>query len=687
MSKERKRLNKIARQKATASKDITKLFNDIEINEERKESCRYDLKLFCETYLPDVFFMGWSKAHDRAIQKIEDSILNGGLFAFAMPRGSGKTTLSRASALWATLYRHRRYVFCIGANAGKGQDAIDTVKVWLRFSPTIAQDFPYVSIPFQALEGIAQRAGGQVCYGMPTNIKFEKDRLVMPYIEVEGEPVETSGTILASSGLTGDGIRGSVFATTTGELIRPDFVILDDPQTDESAHSVSQNKTRESLISGAILGMAGAGKTISGVMPCTVIAPNDMVDRLLDKDKHPSWRGERWSMLETMPADLDAWEKYFDVYRECLKVEPADYETANKYYEDNREKLDKGASASWDDRKIDHEVSAIQHAMNLYFRDEFAFWSEYQNKPMARDDSGSVVSWQEVVKQVNGYERLQIPQQVSTLTAMIDVQGDLLWWVLMGFDDNATGYILDYGAFPDQMQDYFTNSKARNTLSKNYPMTTDLESKLFAGLKDCCDFLIQERPRDDGVFLTPKRILIDSAWGMSTKTVYSFCRQYRRQEVMSYRGFYIGASSKSFLEYKRISGEINAEHWRRTRVKDQPIFRLDSDVNFWKSEFTRRIKLAHNAKGGITLFKGSERRHRMFAEQVTAERAVRVKSSYKVVDEWKLLENSRDNHLFDCICGCICAAEAEGIRPHRPSDNFNQRKQTRRRRGAGVKNI
>ena len=35
----------------------------------RKESCRLSLRLFCETYLPDVFPLAWAPAHLAAIER------------------------------------------------------------------------------------------------------------------------------------------------------------------------------------------------------------------------------------------------------------------------------------------------------------------------------------------------------------------------------------------------------------------------------------------------------------------------------------------------------------------------------------------------------------------------------------------------------------------------------------------
>ena len=75
------------------------------INTKRRESCRTNFRRFCETYFPDFFDLGWSPAHRQVIKRIETAVLKGGLFAVAMPRGSGKTTLSICAVVCAVRSR------------------------------------------------------------------------------------------------------------------------------------------------------------------------------------------------------------------------------------------------------------------------------------------------------------------------------------------------------------------------------------------------------------------------------------------------------------------------------------------------------------------------------------------------------------------------------------------------------
>src|SRR4029079_6571113 len=67
---------------------------------------------------------------------------------------------------------------------------------------------------------------------------------------------------------------------------------------------------RESILAGAVLGMAGPGRKISGIMPCTVIRPGDMADNILDRNKHPEWSGDRMQMGYSFPATETPWTSH-----------------------------------------------------------------------------------------------------------------------------------------------------------------------------------------------------------------------------------------------------------------------------------------------------------------------------------------------------------------------------------------
>src|SRR5690349_14081451 len=74
-------------------------------NPDRKVSCRLDLHRFLTTYFPSsTGLTPFSPDHIRAIARIQQCAIEGGLFIQAFPRGFAKTTISENAAIWAVLY-------------------------------------------------------------------------------------------------------------------------------------------------------------------------------------------------------------------------------------------------------------------------------------------------------------------------------------------------------------------------------------------------------------------------------------------------------------------------------------------------------------------------------------------------------------------------------------------------------
>ena len=193
-----------------------------------------------------------------------------------------------------------------------------------------------------------------------------------------------SGAIIKVAGITGR-IRGMKYKRADGQTVRPSLVVLDDPQTDESARSLSQCATRESILAGAVLGLAGPGKKISGIMPCTVIRPERHGRQHPDRATSiPEWNGERTKMVYSFPTDEKLWQRYAEMRAESLRSGDAG-EEATEFYGANREAMDEGAVIAWPERFNHDELSAIQHAMNLKLQDEAAFFAEYQNEPLPEE--------------------------------------------------------------------------------------------------------------------------------------------------------------------------------------------------------------------------------------------------------------------------------------------------------------
>ncbi len=51
-------------------------------------------------------------------------------------------------------------------------------------------------------------------------------------------------------------------------------------------------------------------------MPCTVIRPDDIAYRILNRDKHPQWQGERTKMVYAFPSNDKLWQQYAQIRAE-----------------------------------------------------------------------------------------------------------------------------------------------------------------------------------------------------------------------------------------------------------------------------------------------------------------------------------------------------------------------------------
>ncbi len=628
-------------------------------NHERKRRALTDFQFFCKSYSPKRFSMEWCDDHIRIAGKIERAVIRGTMLSFAMPRGSGKTTFSEAAVIWAALTGRHPFVMLIGSSESHATQMLANIKAELSINGLLLEDFPEVIFPIRDIENISRRCQGQLHHGKPTSIIWATDKLIFPNIPGS----RAAGVLIRVAGLTGN-IRGAIHTRHDGSTVRPTFVVLDDPQTDESAKSPTQNDTREGIIKGAILGLAGPGKKISAVMPCTVIQQDDLSDRLLDREKHPEWQGERAKMVYKWPKDEKLWNEYRKIRTDELKND-GDGGQATAFYKLNRAKIDEGAVVAWEARHAPDELSALQHAMNLLQdRGEWAFFAEYQNEPLPDEELGDEeLTADLVMSRTNGYQRRSVPVDASTITGFIDVQQKLLYWGIVAWTDEFSGYVIDYGTYPDQNRQSFSLRDAKITMAMKHP-GAGVEGAIYGAFEILVDDLMGRAwVRDDGAEMSLSRILIDANWGTSTDTVYQFCRETQhKSNVTPSHGKYVGASSLPFSDYKRKVGEKVGNHWRMPAIKGKRATRyVLFDTNYWKTFIASRFITAKGDPGSLTLFGRKGTAHRMLADQVTAEYRVKTEGRGRVVDEWKLRASGQDNHFLDVLVGAGVAASMEGM--------------------------
>jgi len=623
----------------------------VENPQRRQRACR-DFRFFCETYFADVFYLPWSDDHLKVIARIEQSVLHGGQFAFAMPRGSGKSALTRSAAVWAILIGARRYVCLIGSATRQSLNLFQSVQAAMLGNDLLLADFPEVIFPIQCLENSAHKQRGQRYRGQLTYPVWGTHKIVIPTIE---------GSIASGSVITVDSldsnIRGQIHTTMDGRIIRPDLVLIDDPQTRESAKSVDQTNQRLSTLNGDVLGLAGPGKKISGLLTCTKIYCNDLADQLLDSERNPEWQGQCTKMVYAFPTDTKLWDQYEEIRAQSLRAGNGGKE-ATQFYIENRTAMDAGSKVAWPQRHNEDEISAIQHAMNLMIRDEAAFFAEYQNDPIAEQTDEQILTPQQVIEKANGRKRGEVPLSCQYLTMFIDVHDKLLFYVVCAWAEDFTGYVIDYGTFPDQKRLSFTLRKAQITLQGMYP-GMEKEGAIQAGLEHLCrDYLSRDWSRGTGA-MKIDRCLIDGGY---MPGIVENIRHKLGGTIMASKGVGIRAASKPMSSYKRKPGERHGHHWYIPNISKTGEFQhVAIDTNYWKTFVHERFFVAAGDHGSMTIFGKGGHQHALFAEHIAgSETWVRTEGHGRVVYQWSPKVGGIDNHWRDCMVGCAVAASLCG---------------------------
>lgn len=615
----------------------------------RRAAAARDFRRFCETYAAATFPLAWSDDHRRMIARIEAAVLAGKLFAFAMPRATGKTSLVEQAALWALLYGHRQFVAVIGADESHARRLLETVWSELETNDELLDDFPEVCLPVRKLERISQRCRGQTHGGRPTRMEHTASSIVLPTISGS----KSSGSVLRAAGITG-AIRGMAHKRGDGTKVRPDLVLVDDPSTDEVAASVSQVAQRLNVLNGAILGLAGPKRSIAGLCTITVIRPGDLADQLLDRKANPAWQGERASLVYEWPTAENLWSEYGELRREGQRS-GAGTAAATEFYREHRAAMDAGARVAWPERYNSDELSALQHAFNLRIdRGEAAFASEYQNQPLVPQLESATLDRGAMHARAINVGRGVMPSSHSVLTLAVDVQERLLPWMVCSWGPGYSGSVVAYGAFPEQGTAMWSANTSKRTLADRY-RGSGFEAALTAGLGELIDGLLaREWPREDG---TPQRIsqaIVDANWGASTSTVREFARRHVNAAIiLPSHGRGIGATSKPFHEHTKKRGEIVGPGWRVGPVGGQR--GLLFDANQWKSFLAARLRTPVGDVGSVTFHAGE---HALLVEHLTSEQPISVEARGRVVDEWRCAPG-RENHLFDCaVMNCVAASIA-----------------------------
>lgn len=417
-----------------------------------KEYCRTHLDAFGWYYCRRVLKHKPSKAiREGLIQDVQNAIMNGGQFVKEYGRGGGKTTwVDYIGTTWAIVYGWRRYPVTISATGKLARKNLKTIKKLLSRSKAIRQDFPELAVALQALGDISQRASGQTYHGVPTDVEWSSDQIVLPMLRDEnGVPLGPGcGAIVGSVGI-GGAVRG---ANESGQ--RPDFLIFDDPQTKKIAHSPKMVKDVIGYIHQDALMLAGHDRMLSAFVTITPQCYGDVATELASQSKHPEWSV---TVEPFVRKKCPGWDNLVAEFCDAYTEDAANHDTrrtlSTAWYVQNRVKF--AAVEVIDDEQYDHnaEVDAVHHVLNLRAKlGEAAFNAEVMMK-VSDADSELDVNADKVAEALNGAPRCTLPVGTDCAVAFCDVnirKGKGLSWAVVAFGPGRVAAVVAYGRYPER---------------------------------------------------------------------------------------------------------------------------------------------------------------------------------------------------------------------------------------------
>lgn len=627
------------------------------VDQSRRDACEFNPERFLLTYFPEAFSLAFGENHHQLIAECKRAVTERRLQAVAMPRGSGKTTICELLCLWAILYGHSRFILFVHANEEKSIEALSHIKDEIELNNTLLADFPEVCYPVRKLDRRTNKARGQLLNGLPTRIVWKDDEIRLP--TVAGSVC--SGSIIVSAGL-GSAVRGANKRAANGQRLRPDFLLIDDPQTDQSAKSREECDIRIGIIVNGLLGVFGPEDQPAGLVPCTVLRKGDVADTLLNRELHPKFHGIRFRMLYGETQRLDLWLQYYDLLKTAEKDDREPTE-AHELFVANRVEMEAGMRAGWPARTLGR-LSPIQLAMELWLEDPDYFFREMQNDPQdAQQESEAFLRADDIAVKVNNYQRQQAPQFVSQVTAHIDVQGKMLFYMVCGWGEDFTGQVMEYGTWPRQRLTHFTARHAQPTMIEELAtlghVGLSLETSIYRGL----DVLFRQLAttkfhRVDGVELRPAIIGVDANnWG---KIIKQACTESPfAGGLLPMHADYIGPNETPISQFRQQPGETMGDEWL---IKAKGGVQYGKfDVNHWKTFAGRRLATPHPNPGSLTIYGPEGTRHHLLGRHLDSELRNPTQGK-RIVDEWKIRPGETENHWWDTLVGCCVLASMRGCK-------------------------
>jgi len=416
---------------------------------ERRARCERSLRQFIIKYFPHRA-RDLAPVHEALIQDYERAILSKSAlfpmrYAFAAPRSCGKTTIGDIAIIWAVFYGHRNFVLYIGAAGDKGPKRLAALRNEILTNPHLADDFPDIVGWLLNMHGGEPRRA-------PPDFPWNADEVRLPNKKIiAARGIDTN--------LTGMNVLGE----------RPDLIIMDDLEDEESVKSEAMTKGIENKIRLIILKLHQQGAPAAYFFICTIRARGCIAARYTDPKTEPEWRGKRYRALAKEPERTDLWDKFAELCRSpqvdpatfndtdfaqvavtCAATElneeaftelTANHQVALRFYAQNKAAMDAGAEM------LDPKRLPLHLLMYEKWRDPLSFACELQNDPPEDENKKTVqLDVEYILARRVSCERGIVPRWAEVVTATVDVGIHVLHWQVDAHRGDRLNALVDQGS-------------------------------------------------------------------------------------------------------------------------------------------------------------------------------------------------------------------------------------------------
>lgn len=638
----------------------------------RRESCRFDFLRFILTYCRDLLDHEPStEIIEGLIKPIERAILHGGLELPVFGRGIGKTTIIKCAIRWAFAYGHKRFIVVIAATKEAAVEGIfrECIEALGGDSESddgslslFAADFPGLALPIAALDGNVHAAAKQTVNMKRTDMRFTASRFRLPSARgLDGRFLEPShGAIFIACSMLSS-LKGLVKKNE-----RPDFVILDDPETEKQAASRELTDKAERFIKASMGKLFSNKREPVAVMAITPIQEGDLCTRFMDRKRHGEWHltktpvAQGWNERHESLAAL-----YKLAFYEDIAAQSIEREISRAWYLAHKEEFA-------DIRPVDPknftpiEVDAVHHILNDWCRLGDTFAAECQ-LDISSESNGAALSAETVKENLHDSPRMVAPDNLSEAVAFVDVNISKdagLRYGVAAFGPGRRAAIIDYGRYP-------------RVGERLYPVGSPpekVEEKIFEAIGNVVKYLVSAPyTKSNGERLRVRAICFDA--GYEQRIIVPALKHLGATIPLGGThlywslGFGWSRYRDNHAETLVVKDHMHVSHKKGKDKRDTGDTFLAFHADYWRDVAQSAYRVKWPLSGSLSLFRpdSAAAGHEQWANETTYEKLIRTYVDRGAYDgmprrawEWFNAKPGH-NHSMDIAYSLLALAHFEGI--------------------------